>query len=595
MKHHGVGSLEQVILTGALAAEGEHAADTPPSGGRRRRLSSLRRRRRRWPKEVDGLLDRMAAVERRDEQEPLRATTRSMKTLHDTLTTVLGARDGEQRWTALFGWTGRPWSSVKGLSASVVMPWVCCKLQAAARLRSNNFGRLLASNAPNLPAEPELDALAAQMQEPDAAPNTGGIPAGFVFLGQFIDHDITLDVITSLHDAAVTVEDVINNRSPRLELDSVYGDGPEASPHLYDQDHEGRLLTDHAGNDLPRNRQGRALLGDPRNDENLFVSQLHLQFLLFHNSVLREIETGAVDAAWGRHPDESDFEFARRMVRWHYQWIVVNEYLPQVVADQPLAAAHAITGVREGIAPASPLPAGYGTARDHLNGLGGVDCCGHGISAPKMPVEFSGAAFRFAHSQVPGRLDINSGALDVPLFTPSPPAPGAFGPIAARVEWPRFFSIDGSVPQSARPIDTSVVEQLFNLPFAPGAPSLPSRNLVRSSRVYALPTGEDAVQTLGLATAMSPAAGAKVAAAGLAGRTPLWFFCLGEAENNGNRLGPLGGLIVGWTLLHMLRSDEHSYLHDVGWSPVAGGVAGDFTMEDLLTRAATEKAAMIAP
>lgn len=600
MKNHGIGSLDRIVLAGATAARDAQmngvVALARAEEGRRGRLRAVSPVRPRWPQEFGVLLDRVERAARRDaDASAEEIATAVHAVLREQLEGIFGARQPARQWRALLGWTGRSWASASKLSAHALLPWLCCKIDKALAMRTNNFGRILPPTSHDLPEEAELAALAATMNEGDQPPTTKGMPVGLVFLGQFIDHDITLDAITALSDAEVEVDEIINQRSPSLDLDNVYGHGPEASPHLYDAEGAtGTLLVARHGNDLPRNEQGRALLGDPRNDENTFVSQLHLQFLLFHNALLRAIGAGGVDAAWGRHADEDDFEFARRMARWHYQWIVVNEYLPQIVSSAPLAAAHAIAGVRKGVASPPALAAEYRPAGRRLRRGGGFDCCGRRRAGPKMPVEFSGAAFRFAHSQVPGRLDINGGALDVPLFTPRPPAPGAFQPVAVRVDWSRFFSIDGSTPQAARAIDTKLSAQLFALPFAPEAPSLPLRNLVRSARVYALPTAEEAMASLSLSSQMTPGAAASVAAAGLEGRTPLWFFCLGEAEYYGGRLGPVGGLIVAWTLLHMLHCDERSYVHvEPAWAPVLPSkVSGEFRMEDLLKLAAAERAAL---
>src|SRR5436309_6560469 len=121
-------------------------------------------------------------------------------------------------------------------------------------------------------------------------PDNPDLTAGFTFLGQFLDHDMTFDPTSSLARRR-DPEAVRNFRVPALDLDSVYGGGPVVSPHLYDQEVDaGRtsLLTEEipgsaacsldgrARSDLPRNSQRIALIADPRNDENLVVSQLHL-------------------------------------------------------------------------------------------------------------------------------------------------------------------------------------------------------------------------------------------------------------------------------------------------------------------------------
>ncbi len=133
-------------------------------------------------------------------------------------------------------------------------------------------------------APPPADPLAPNPRNRDSATMT----AGFTFLGQFIDHDITFDPTSSL-ERQVDPEAIANFRTPAMELDNLYGSGRAASPHLYDQTSPGaiKLLLDHdAPRDLPRNSQNVAIIGDPRNDENLIVSQLHLAFIKFHNAAV---------------------------------------------------------------------------------------------------------------------------------------------------------------------------------------------------------------------------------------------------------------------------------------------------------------------
>src|SRR5512133_173093 len=106
----------------------------------------------------------------------------------------------------------------------------------------------------------------------------GLIPAGFTYLGQFIDHDITFDPVSSLQRLQ-DPDGLRDFRTPRLDLDSLYGDGPNNNPFMYDPDVDegkttfliGKNATDE--DDLPRNDlppdargrpRGRALIGDPR-------------------------------------------------------------------------------------------------------------------------------------------------------------------------------------------------------------------------------------------------------------------------------------------------------------------------------------------
>src|SRR6266699_610441 len=208
----------------------------------------------------------------------------------------------------------------------------------------------------------------------DAATDNPRIPAGFTFLGQFVAHDITADRSLLLHHARLN--ELRNFRTPRLDLECVYGAGPTGDPHLYDLNDLDKFLLgiNDVGkeDDLPRNRQGRALVGDPRNDVHLIISQLHLAFLKFHNAIVDHLRQQGVAAS-------DVYNEARRLVRWHYQWIVEHEFLP-LSAGQELVDDILRNGVR----------------------FYSVD------AYPYIPVEFADAAYRFGHSQVRSMYTLNS-------------------------------------------------------------------------------------------------------------------------------------------------------------------------------------------
>ncbi len=502
----------------------------------------------------------------------------------------------------LFGW-----SEDASIELYVSLPlkfkpiWIIQILCCALGYRRNTFGRYFDAVLPAL-SEGQLLALSAQMNEAfETAAGDSAVPAGFIFFGQFLDHDITLDTTTRLTDVDVDPTTILNVRSPALDLDNVYADGPEGSPELYDAARgHGFLLVDQDGKDLARNHVDVAIIGDPRNDENTIVSQLHLHFLHFHNGVLRMIKNTPVDVLWERdlsaepNDDKGDFEFARRMVRWHYQWVVVNDYLPRIIEPTTLQAAHAITGVPQGTA-VPALPAGFASAKAFFDMLTFIDCCGSITCRPLMPVEFSAAAFRFAHSQVRSRYDINAARLDVPLFEPRPPGLASFMPVPNTdlVEWERFFNLDPIVtPQFARQIDTWLPAQVFQLPFATGSErNLAFRNLRRGARVYALPSGADVAAILGVGFSMGAVATAKLNTVGIpAADAPLWYAILGEAEFHGGQLGPVGGLLVAVTLFRLLQCEETSYVHTSGWEPVlVPADPGEFSVADLLRIAVNER------
>jgi hypothetical protein len=396
---------------------------------------------------------------------------------------------------------------------------------------------------------PEIEALVKVMHA-NAGITPGRIPAGFTYLGQFIDHDITLD-LTPLGGRTRKPRRTVNHRTPRLDLDSLYGGGPEVQPYLYERDRPERLLlTEGPPLDLPRNDEGVALIGDPRNDENAIISQLHLLFARFHNRIADEL---------------GSFESARRMVLRHYHWIVLHEYLPAV------------------------LGAPFEGPREHYRPEG----------APYMPIEFSGAAFRFGHSMVRPDYGI------VPLPDPPAPVPIAislfpdlqgFRPLVTErvIAWERFFALDDDAPQDSSAIDTRLASDLFELPF--GEPVLARRTLLRGIKL-GLPSGQDLAHMLGV-PALAPEdlllkQVPEPARESLTRSTPLWYWILCEAEKKakGKHLGPLGALIVGEVLTGLIETDKTSFVHEEpDWTPgELGGTKDVFSMASLVRYARGEE------
>lgn len=401
--------------------------------------------------------------------------------------------------------------------------------------------------------------------------------AGTTFLGQFIDHDITMDQGSTLGRPTEPTTSK-NNRTPALDLDSVYGGGPLISPQLYRADDTAMFLVESGGlfEDLPRNPTSmQAILRDRRNDEHVIIAGLHAAFLLFHNKVVEGLRAAGV-------PDE--FDDARRIVRWHYQWIVVHEFLPQLVG-QPL-----VDDV-------------FGGGRKYYTGSLGY-----------IPVEFQSAAFRVGHSMVRPSYRANLAGDDGKpffgfVFDPALPDgladPGDLrgGARAPRrfIGWQTFFDFgDGEVKPNKR-IDTHISTPLMNLPgaairaFGNGPTSLPVRNLLRHV-TWSLPSGQAIAKQMG-APVLSPGDLSELRSysLGLERSTPLWYYILKEAEvqEDGLRLGPVGGRIVAEVLIGLLQTDPTSYVAAAaGWRPTLPSSAGtgEFEMVDLLTFAGVDPA-----
>lgn len=218
-------------------------------------------------------------------------------------------------------------------------------LEASAQKGTHQgfFGRLLPKGkvVERKAVEDALLKLANSMDEGDNEDPSGDsdIPDGYVFLGQFIDHDITFDTTSGLNKVFGDVESIPNIRTPIFDLDSVYGDGPEAIPFLYQRKHKDFFLIgsdNNPDNDLPRNREGRALIPESRNDENGIISQLQLLFMKFHNAVLEGIENEDIEIFEPVQHKDVEFEKAKRAVQRHYQWIVRHDFLPRIIVKEVL-------------------------------------------------------------------------------------------------------------------------------------------------------------------------------------------------------------------------------------------------------------------
>lgn len=379
--------------------------------------------------------------------------------------------------------------------------------------------------------------------------------AGWPFFGQFVAHDITADRSALVHH--VDVAALRNARRHKINLEFLYGAGPAGDPFLFEVDDPAKLLLgrNEAGrpDDLQRNAQGTAVIGDPRNDSHVVMSQLHLAFCRFHNAI--------VDRLRGQDVPTADlFERARRTVRWHYQWVVLQDFLPRL-----LGAERTEQLLAEG-------------ARYYRPG-----------DDPYVPLEFADAAYRYGHAQIRHSYRLNDAMQPVPIF----PDLLGFRPVPAAhvVDWACLFDLDGRPPaQRAKKIDGRLCAALLALPTAiSGAVtvdahrSLAARDLQRGLAV-SLPSGEAVARRLGVAPLSARETG--LAAFGWRGETPLWYYVLKEAEvTGGDRLGAVGGTIVGEVLVGLMDHDPGSFRAAApGWRPeLPSAEAGSFTLADLLT------------
>jgi hypothetical protein len=358
---------------------------------------------------------------------------------------------------------------------------------------------------------------------PDSLADTA---AGWPIFGQFVAHDITADR-SRLRAHADTAE-LHNARSPKLNLETLYGDGPTGHPFLYQRDDPAKFLLGPDGADIQRNAEGTAVIGDPRNDSHMLISQLHLAVLKAHNAFVDDARLAGVSS-------DHVFDEAARQLRWHYQWIVLNEFLPALVgptlADQVL---------REGPQYFRP---------------------GHDVF---LPLEFADAAYRYGHSQIRHCYQLNGQSDPVRLF------PDLLGfravPRQHMVDWKFFFDAPGAEPaQRAKKIDGKLVKALIELPVAVTGEteieayhSLAVRDLQRGQGV-GLPSGEVVARHLGIDPLTADEVG--IASTGWRGDTPLWYYILREADvcEGGHRVGPVGGRIIAEVLIGLVDADVSSF------------------------------------
>jgi hypothetical protein len=458
--------------------------------------------------------------------------------------------------------------------------------------KSDRFGYLFGSRSSitYTPANRKLlEDLGLNMLEDSATAQVENstIESGYTYFGQFVDHDITLDVDSDI-DVARNARTLINYRTPNLELDSVYGDGPGVDSFLYDAEGVKLLIADtvvgSANNtipimpfDLQRNINGKAIIGDPRNDENLFVAQMHMSIIKFHNAVVDAIrlEEPALE------PDKL-FVKAQIEVRRHYQWVLMHDYLKKIIGPTKVDE---ILVTRPVLMPAN--------------------------KKFFMPVEFSVAAYRFGHSQIRdtyrfNQVFNNSGFFWAFTFT------GKVVPSDWIINWRSFFTVDGVPAENmARKIDTRVAFSMGQLPgSAPGGSffaTLSSRNLVRSIALR-VGTGNAIAKKLGVTPLTeeellkSPFKNPTPNQVQLHQRTveilqsenklllkktPLWYYVLKESEviHQGNQLGSVGGSIVGEVFIRLLKQSKDSFLNDTTWKPrfgVLNNNSASYRIVDLL-------------
>jgi hypothetical protein len=441
---------------------------------------------------------------------------------------------------------------------------------------------LLPESSDTVAALLELGRVMADPGDIPAEPLDSGIPAIYTYFGQFIDHDITArtdrDTDVSFlgrnepivhRDPDEVVASLRNGRRPQLDLDSVFAEGPalagtgmggtiapySQSQKLYNEHFELVTFEDGGRRDLPREDDRSAIIPDERNDENLNISQLQFAFLKFYNQVY--------DEQPGSHSDKQKYIRARQLVRWAYQYVVVNDYLT-TVCDQNVVEDTLANGPRF-----ISSTAGRGDTF--------------------MPLEFSTAAFRFGHSMIRPTYQPNSSQAPIDIMDLLGfAAKDEFFDAgdkqlkqAFEVDW-EFYVRGGASVQLARKIDTRIAHGLSVLPLGsretdPVLSHLARSNLLRAYNL-SIPTGQAICDAFGV-NPLTPDEILDGEEANIADvienayfhyRTPLWYYVLRESalQQQGERLGEIGSRLVAETIIGLLKQDPNSYLNNQADSAV---------------------------
>jgi hypothetical protein len=440
------------------------------------------------------------------------------------------------------------------------------------------------------------------------------IPAGFTYLGQFVDHDFTFDRTRVALGESVSPAELVQARSPSLDLDSLYGAGPTnvGSAKFYARDglhlKVGRTapvrdLAAMDGFDLPRGEgtttaaKRKAVIPDPRNDENLAVAQTHLAFIRFHNRVVETLPSSV--------PVAQRFAQARELVTKHYQWMLRTDYLPRICAPA------VVTDV-------------------FRNGRKVFETEAAPTDLPTMPIEFSVAAFRLGHSMIRREYNWNKifddgeGTLGL-LFTFSAGSGDLGGNRRLPSNWIADFrrlydfteagranlAVPADKFNRAMRIDTTLAKPLRELPgFPADQANLALRNLMRAKMVK-LATGQQmaafikdkGVKLTELSATQIRDGNKGARLEGLTQRqrdallanTPLWFYILREAEHNRGKLTGVGARIVAETFHRAMQGSQASIVRDTAWRPTLGPDDKTFRMVDLLLFAFEGKRSLLAP
>jgi len=355
--------------------------------------------------------------------------------------------------------------------------------------------------------EKKLIKLGESLYDYSITPIKGSFPVSYLSFLSFISHEMCIPDFFWLGHEHNIAKTTLRQRSASFNLDSLYGADQNAKAYLYDRNNSTKFAL----------KKEQPFLAEPANEYPSQLLHFTHSLMSFHNQVVDFLSTHRIN-------DEKIFSMAQCWVRWHFQWLIVNDLLPKLV-NKNILQQTLDNGNRFFKRTPFAIPTAFGLAA----------FCISGCMTP-----FSHLAFEI------------------------------FDDYQHRIASPISTNLTAN--------GKSYAEQI--LLFGKKMDLMSGQQMARRMGVRVL-LEEELIANTKLDTQ-------KILEADdgqFLYKTPLWFYILKEAEviEKGERLGPLGSIIVAETIVgNLLHNTPESCLHFPDWRPFLGSNLDKFNLNDLL-------------